>query len=64
MILDNIQRILVPVDDSDNSKAAFRDAVEIAMRSNATVDVLSVIADDYVFSDLRVSETDINEMKK
>lgn len=64
MILDNIQRILVPVDDSENSKAAFRDAVEIAMRSNATVDVLSVIADDYVFSDLRVSETDINEMKK
>lgn len=64
MILDNIQRILVPVDDSENSKAAFRDAVDIAMRSNATVDVLSVIADDYVFSDLRVSETDINEMKK
>lgn len=64
MILENIQHILVPVDDSENSKAAFRDAVDIAARSNATVDVLSVIADDYVFSDLRVSETDIDEMKK
>lgn len=64
MILDNIQKILVPVDDSENSKAAFRDAVEIAKRSDATVDVLSVIADDYVFGDLRVSEADIDEIKK
>lgn len=64
MILDDIKTILVPVDDSDHSKAAFREALEIAKRNNATVDVLSVVSDEYIFGDMRISENDIEEIKK
>ncbi|RPA60490.1 universal stress protein [Aerococcus agrisoli] len=62
-MLDNIKQILVPVDDSEHSKEAFRNAVEIARRSGAKVDVLSVVADDYVFGDIRISESDKEKMK-
>ncbi|MGO2267158.1 MAG: universal stress protein [Vagococcus salmoninarum] len=44
-MLETYQRILVAVDGSDNSSRAFKHAVEVAKRNEATLYILQVIND-------------------
>lgn len=47
-MLDNIEKILVPVDGSEQAHVAFEQAIIIAKRNNAQVEVVSVINEDTV----------------
>lgn len=47
-MLDNLEKILVPVDGSEQAHDAFVQAIQIANRYNAEVEVLAVIHEDTV----------------